>query len=327
MVILLLEERGNAFFARVGTIFHAVLQALYASPSFDFETSWAKAVADEADKNGAFTPKEKALFLRLKDECSYAVAFYQRHDSLLVNATYRAEQAFHLASPENPLVSFAGQYDKIVEFGSNQRYYAIIDYKTGAERFDEGMLPYGLSMQLPYYAYYASQAPELQGAELIGLFIGPILSPTLVKNVKDTLEKFNNDKFKLEGVFAKDISKMLQFDPSASQSDFIRSLAYSESKGFRSYSLARAKSPEEFATLAESAKKLTLEADERIRKDDFAISPAVYKGTFDACAYCPYRDICYRKDEAIRHLPLTPGVQEDDEEGEESEEEANNGME
>ena len=131
------------------------MKSLYAEKTFVFETSWTEAVAEEEKANGLFSAKENALFLRLKEECSYAVKFYQSHDSLLINPSYRTEESFTLVSPENPLVSFKGQFDKIVSFGKGKRYFAVIDYKTGGERFNEKLLPYGLSMQLPYYAYYA----------------------------------------------------------------------------------------------------------------------------------------------------------------------------
>ena len=324
--ILDIEENAPNFSARIGTIFHAVMQSLYEVSPFDFETAWDKAVAEESEKNGAFTPKENALFFRLKDECSYVVAFYQNHDSLLFDPRYSTEKPFHLVSEDNPLVSFSGQYDKIVEFGKEHRYYIIVDYKTGGERFSEEMLPYGLSMQLPYYAYYASQEKDLQGAELIGLFIGPVLSPTLVKKVKDSLEKFNSDKFRIEGVFAKDISKLLVLDPSAYKSTLIKGLAYSEKKGFYPYSLKRAKSPEDFAALAKSAKDLTLGADQKIRSGDFTIAPVKFKAIFDACAYCTFRDVCYRKDEAIRYLP-DGKVEVDEDETSADEEEESDGLE
>jgi CRISPR/Cas system-associated exonuclease Cas4 (RecB family) len=326
--ILAIEENEPSFSSRIGTLFHAVMEALYERKPFDFETEWASALQEESQTNGPFGPKESALLLRLKDECRNAVDFYQSHDSLLSDPSVKTEEPFTLESEENPLVSFSGQFDKIVSFGKAARYYIIVDYKSGSERFDEGMLPYGLSLQLPYYAYYAEHSPALKNEELIGLFIGPILSTRLVKDEKESLEKFNNDKFKLEGVFANDITKLLALDPSAYKSTFIRSLAYSEKGGFYAYSLPKAKSPEDFRAFSASAKQLTLAADERIRKGDFAIAPAVYKTAFDACAYCSFRDVCYRKDEAIRHLPVgKPTPEKADEDEDETKEGQDDGME
>jgi CRISPR/Cas system-associated exonuclease Cas4 (RecB family) len=313
--ILDIEENDTSFLSRVGTIFHAVMKSLYATKDFNFETAWTEAVAEEEKANGVFSAKENALFLRLKEECSYAVNFYQSHDSLLIDPSYRTEEPFALVSAENPLVSFKGQFDKIVSFGKEKRYFAVIDYKTGGERFNEKLLPYGLSMQLPYYAYYAMHDPAFENQELIGLFIGPILSGQLVKDVQDSLESFNSDKFKLEGVFAKDIDKMLLFDPSAMKSEMIRSLSYGKN-GFSKAALTRAKSPEEFAALAESAKTLTLAADQKIRAGDFPVAPLNVKGKFDACANCSFRDVCYRKDEAVKHIDGETPTNGDEEESE-----------
>jgi CRISPR/Cas system-associated exonuclease Cas4 (RecB family) len=314
--LLLIGENDETFSARIGRIFHSVMEELYKNKDFTFETAWAEALEKEKE-HGEYTAKEEALFLRLKEECSYAVAFYQEHDSLLSNPAYYSEVPFELPLEGSAEVFLRGQFDKIVEFGKDQRYYIVLDYKTGGTRFDEEMLPYGLSVQLPFYAYYAEHAEKLASGELIGLFIGPLLSPTLVKPVKDSLEKFNADKFKFEGVFAKDIDKLVQLDPSCQNgaSSLVRSLNYGKN-GFQKYSLARAKSPEEFVSFAASAAELVKRADEAIKEGHFEIAPIVFKNKFNACAYCQFRDVCYRKDEMVRHLPEVKMGEDEDEESE-----------
>jgi len=232
------------------------------------------------------------------------VSFYREHDAYLTDPVFKTEESFSLPLEENPLVSLTGKYDKTILFGGKNRYYVIIDYKSGSERFDENLLPYGLSLQLPLYAYNALHSSELEGAELVGLFIGPLLSFPFVKDAKKSYEECRKESLKLEGVFANDIEKLASFDPTCrDSSDLIRSLAYS-SKGFRDYSLRRTKSPADFVSFAQEAAKQALAADERIRKGDFAIRPVTYKNAFDACQHCHFRDICYRKEDAVVHLPF-----------------------
>jgi hypothetical protein len=320
--VLGLRENAVSFPMRIGFIFHALLSDLYQNPAFEFESEWNKILEEEAAKNGVWSPKESALFLRLHDEAMEVVAFYRNHDGYLKNLKVTSEQHFKMPLPEDPLVSLEGQYDKIVSFGEATPAFAIIDYKTGGERFEKELVPYGLSLQLPFYAYYALHEASFEDRFLVGLFIGPLLSGGLYRrNGKESNEKFNNDKFKLEGLFTNNTDLLLSFDPGAAASSLIRSCRFGE-KGFYKFALPRVKSPEDFAALSDQAKTLLLEADCKILAGDFPISPIVYKKNFDACQYCDNRDICFRKDEAVRYLP-EPEVEqdEDDEEDEKSEEE------
>lgn len=320
--VLKIEGKEVSFLPRIGVLFHKVLEGLY-RPGFDFEGSWSEAKDEEEAANGPFSPKEEALLPRLKDECASAVAFYKRHDEMIKNIAVSPEGRFALPSPADPSVIFACQYDKIVTFGDSGQYFCVIDYKSGAERFHEELLPFGLSLQLPFYAYYAMHEASFTGKELVGLFIGPLLSATLVKPENRTMEEFEAGKFKLDGVFANDLSKLLAFDPSARQSTLIKGLAYGE-KGFRHYraSFTREKKPEDFVALADKASALTLEADQKIRAGDFAIAPVKFKAVFNACERCQFRDVCYRPEEAVKELSPKEGDEEAEEgtDGEEMDE-------
>jgi ATP-dependent helicase/DNAse subunit B len=289
--VLKIEEEEVSFLPRIGVVFHAVMESLY-RPGFDFEVSWGESKAAEG-----------ALLPRLKDECALAVAFYRSHEGMVQALAVSPEGRFALPAPERPQVVFAGQYDKIVTFGEGHPYFCVLDYKTGGERFHEELLNYGLSLQLPFYAYAALHDPAFAGKELVGLFIGPLLPSSLVKPENRTLEEFNASKFKLDGVFANDLTAMLALDPSAHQSTFIKGMAYGD-KGFRNYASAfpRSKKPADFVAMADEASALTLQADERIRAGDFPVHPVKYKALYNACERCLFRDVCYRPEEAVTEL-------------------------
>lgn len=327
-ILALSDERADSSFrVRIGKIMHKVMEELYKDPAFNSESAWAKAVEEE---NAAlpFSAKEEALLLRIKDECFAAVSFYECHDALLKNPSFHSEGAFSFTLPENPLVTLKGQFDKLVEFGEESRYYVLIDYKTGGERFNEDLLPYGLSLQLPIYAYYALEKKDLEDKELIGLFIAPLLSGGLLKKPKETLESFNSKKFKLEGVFANDIDKLHALDPEAGRSSLIAGFAYSEKDGghFYPYTLPHLKSKADFAAFALTAKEQTLKADEGVRAGDFKIAPLYYpKAGFNACDHCAFRDVCYRDENALIHLPLGEKEEDEDDEEDASSEEKDDG--
>jgi len=150
-----------------------------------------------------------------------------------------------------------------------------------------------------------------------------LLSSPLLKKPKETLEKFNSDKFKLEGVFTNDIDKLREMDPGAERSSLIRGLGYSSKNGrFLNYSLPKLKSKQDFFSFASEAEKQTLSADEKICSGDFAIAPLSYLNAhYDACSHCSFRDVCYRDESAVVRLPPNEGQKEEDEDQDDETEE------
>jgi ATP-dependent helicase/DNAse subunit B len=99
---------------------------------------------------------------------------------------------------------------------------------------------------------------------------------------------------------------------------FIRGLAYG-ANGFYHPTLPRIKSPEDFQAYATQAKDFVVKADQRVLSGDFLIQPLVYKGKFDACQFCQFRDVCYRPDSAQKRISKTAA--DDDETGDDGDEE------
>jgi hypothetical protein len=316
--VLKIPEIPDSFALRVGTIFHGVLEHLY-EPDFAFEKCWQAAYEKEATSlQGPYTAKEKALFLRLHDECQKVATFLLERSAAADHPVYETEKAVSLPLEGNPLVTFEGRIDKIMTFGSQGQYFAIFDYKSGGERFDQALVDEGLSLQLPFYAYIALHESSFADKELIGLFISPILSHTLVKPFLKSAASFEGGKYKVRGIYANDLTKLLALDSSARDSLFIGGLAYSgKSSAFYPRCAPYLKTAAQFSALSEEARTLALKADAGIRAGAFPIAPKLWpQKQFDACAYCPYRDICYRGEEAYIRLPLGQAEDEDEEEEE-----------
>jgi hypothetical protein len=312
--VLKIPEIPDSFSLRVGNVFHAVLEHLY-EPDFAFEQRWQEAYAqEEAGVQGPYTPKEQVLFLRLHDECAQVASFLLERSASAERPSYRTEQPFSLSIPEHPLVKFEGRIDKIMTFGESGQYFAIFDYKSGGERFDQALVDQGLSLQLPFYAYIALHESSFASKELVGLFISPILSHTLVKPFLKSSGSYEAGKYKVRGIYANDLSKLLALDNSARNSLYIGGLAYSgKTSAFYPRCAPYLKSAAQFAALGEEAKELALKADAAIRSGDFAIAPKRWpQKQFDACAYCPYRDICYRDEGAYVRLPKGAAVEDED---------------
>jgi CRISPR/Cas system-associated exonuclease Cas4 (RecB family) len=316
--VLGVKDDLDIFSGRIGDVFHTVMENLY-EPAFDFEKAYEAAVKKEEASRGPYKAKEKVFLTgRLKAECQEVVSYYQSHEAAIPSFKCETEKDFSLVDGG---VSLGGRIDKLVTFGKPTTYLVVLDYKTGIERFDEELFQYGLSLQLPFYAAVARTIEGYEGLPFAGLFIGPLLSPTLVKPFLKAADSFLNSKYKLTGVYTNDTDVLVQLDKDFHQSSFIRGLAYSDDSGFYWSAPKNVRSEASFEEMAQKALAKAREADAAIKADQFLIAPKVYvKKAFDACQYCAYRDICYRKDEDVVHLPLGAAPADEEDADEETEE-------
>ena len=292
------DDEAN-FTAKLGSVYHEVLQHLY-DGSFDFESAWAAAVADVAAQEGGFTPKDRVLMLRLHDELIAVIAFLREHEGKMASPRFLTERDF--SYPLSKLITLVGRIDKaVVTKDEGGEYLSLIDYKTGSADFDESLVQFGLSLQLPLYAYVALHDETYQGAELIGLFIDHILANRLVRPSGKTPDGFYASQLLLKGLYISDVAKLATFEPFYSQSSFISGLSYSPDKGFKSNNRS-VKTRGQLIALSELAAQKAIDADRRIRQSDFAIDPKRYKSKVDSCRYCPFRDVCHRDDGALVYL-------------------------
>jgi len=291
--ILGINDEEPIFNAKFGTAFHQVLQHLY-DPSFNFEAEWMQALSDVQDKEGPFTPRENVLLIRLHDELSSTIDFLKYHEAKMQNPQFLTEQGF--AYPFSKDSTLVGRIDKIVKTGSNQEYLTLIDYKTGSEDFHEALYEFGLSLQLPLYAFIAANDTRFNASQLLGLFIDHILAKKLVKKSGTDYEKFHNDQLMLNGIYLADPDKLATFEPDYVDSSFIHSLTFGKN-GFNKKNKAL-KTADQLKELGEFALSKVQEADLKVRSYDFVINPKKYNKLVDSCAYCPFRDVCYVRDEA-----------------------------
>lgn len=295
--ILRVGDNEPLFSARYGSLFHEVLQNMY-QPGFDLDKSWEQGIKDIESKPGnpPFNDLEKILLVRLKDQLQLTIDFLHEHEAHMDNPEFYQEYFFKTSlTPETYLT---GSIDKVVLTGENHQYLTIVDYKTGTEKYDDTINEFGLSLQLPIYAYIALNDPHFGKPELIGLFIDQILASSLIKSSGANDDKFINDQLKLQGIYTNDPEKLKTFEPDYHFSAMIKGLKYTDGKGFITASRAtiKNKSPQELADLAALAEQKALEADEKIRKGDFQINPKLYSRKVNACQYCSYKDICYMRD-------------------------------
>jgi hypothetical protein len=318
--VLHLEESESHFSAKAGLIFHDVLSHMN-EKDFVFDVRFAEARQKVALAEGAFSNKEQMLLVRLKGELAKAIGFYRQKEAGISNAAFMTEKPFLIQLASKPAVYLEGRIDKVVTFGQSSEYMAVLDYKTNQEAFDQDLVEYGLSLQLPIYAYVSMNDQDESNRELVGLFIGHVLPSRLVKPFLSSDESFSEGFYRLRGVYTSSIEKLRLLDNFASKSTFIAGLGYNDAKGaFSKSAQSSLKAPSELALFAQQGKEKTLEADVAIRRNSFEIAPKVYaKKQFDSCRYCQFRDVCYRRDEWVVRLPTRGANLGEEDEADETE--------
>lgn len=307
--------RSN-FTARAGEIYHTFLSDYYNDRFFDENLSWEKAVSiTEGDEQ--FSNKE-LLFLDIIHEYAIkALEFHKTHEAEIKNPTISTESSFRQRLEKNRDVQINGRYDKIMEFGEDQQYYCVIDIKTGGERFDQSKLYFGLSIQLPFYAYFAKHDDRLKDKKLAGLFISPVLSVDYKSDGKKTYQEIIDSSFKLDGVFLSEKDALLSLDPYYGGSTYIKGCKTNKDGNFSEKSkgeFGRVKNADQLNALADRAEEVVLDVDKNVMEGNFDISPIQIGNEASACENCDLRAICFRNIKDIRRLAKPKGLEDEEEE-------------
>ena len=177
-------------------------------------------------------------------------------------------------------------------------YFSIVDYKTGSIDTHIEPMKYGLHMQLPVYLYLIHYGRCFTNPIFTGIYYQNILFnyPTW----SDKLDKELKDRYLLKGYSTDDITILEKFDCTYKDSELIKSMSYSEDKGFSRYSKII-----DNDTMYNLIKFVKNEIDTKvddILAADFSINPKVYDKENISCKYCTFKDICFMKDKDIKYL-------------------------
>ena len=286
--ILHLDDGPSMFLARVGTIFHAVMEHVELG-EVDVEKLYAEAMAKSEAADGPFSEKEKVLLANLLDKLKAAVAFYQEHFSVMTNPRFQHEKEIAGLRIDETFPNYLrGRIDLAIFTGDQGQYISILDYKTSDKTFDIKQTEFGLMLQLPIYAYVANHLPEYSDSKLIATGFARLFD--------------KNGKFKERVVGDPDVAYET-FEPA--DKEFTQ----------RDRSKKRIVIPDLENTLSEVAERKLKEAASSIRKGAFDIGPLYLDGKSDACKYCKLADICYHRPDMNRYE--STGKDEDDSEADE----------
>ena len=305
-----------------GTFIHSLFEDIM-HDDFDFDKSFErakKAYINQMEKNNeTFTPKEE-MWLKM----------YYHWLKNIVPSLLRLKDVMNLVEQKNDAelsvnfnidkYRFSGKIDKIIYTeNNNEKYYTLVDYKTGSEKYDDMSLAVGKSIQLPLYFYALKEFKQKRDYVEDFKFGGFLIQHPYFKNVKEAFvdthkfsEKTLLNKTRFSGVSLADEQYATSFDQTTvnSKGEFkISSGTFLASKlTFNSFDddctlLSRPpKGLEKFNLndVLEMSKKAALRIIENIINNRFEIAPSsmdISKPIKDLsrlkCQYCNHRDICY----------------------------------
>ncbi len=308
-----------------GTFTHKVFETINQS-NFDLEKATEegrKAYIDQCISEGfEFGLKEEVYIDIISYWLRKFIPTYIRSykDMHLVEhkKDHEVEIYFSLFDENNKEYKFSGRIDKLLytEF-ENEKFYTVVDYKSGKEEFKPERLFLGTSTQLPLY-YYAIESSN-EDIKKDSKFGGAVIQHNYFKTIKEALK----DNNQLSEFALKKASKLVGL--SCSDPNYIHSIdetAFKDSgellvkggtvlglKNGATFTLQeehevfnKVDEPLEenaFKKYIDTAIRSTLETIKKIENNNFEIAPGVFEKltpqTMTPCSYCPYRDVCYRK--------------------------------
>ena len=192
-----------------------------------------------------------------------------------------------------------GYIDKIMYYKNiEDTYFSIVDYKTGDIDTHIEAMKYGLHMQLPVYLYLIHYGRCFTNPIFTGIYYQNILFnyPTW----SESLEKDLRDRYLLKGYSTDDINVLEKFDTTFESSKLIKSMKYSEDKGFDRYT--KIINNDTMYNLIKFTKNEIDTKTDKILEGDFSINPKVYDKKNISCMYCGFKDICFMKSKDIKYL-------------------------
>lgn len=291
--VLKLDDFKDNFASFVGSMYHKIL-SLYKNPEFDFEKEYLNYL-----KTRELSMKEKLLLVRIKKELLEFIQVLKKQELLMGYDFSLCEKKVEVLVDKDVSVKFIGYIDKIMYYKKiEDTYFSIIDYKTGNIDTHIEPMKYGLHMQLPIYLYLIHYGKVFDNPIFTGIYYQNILFSYPTWSLK--LSKDIENRYMLNGYSTDDVSVISRFDSTYEDSKVIKSMKYSDEKGFGAYT--KILDNDTLYKLLLYTKNHIKEKANSILDGDFSIDPKVYDSLNVSCRYCSFHDICFMKEDNLIYL-------------------------
>ncbi|MDO5394013.1 MAG: PD-(D/E)XK nuclease family protein [Mycoplasmatota bacterium] len=293
--VLKLDKYEDNFAAFIGSMYHKILQ-LYKKANFNFEEEYRAYL-----ETRTLSLKEKLLLIRIKKDLISLIKQLQQQELLtgFNEALYEKKIDIDLDKPVS--VVFTGTIDKIMYYKKvEDTYFSLVDYKTGFIDTHIEPMKYGLHMQLPVYLYLIHYSKVFANPIFTGIFYQNILFNYPTWSPKKTKDEIYKENLMLQGYTTDDTSILARFDSTFEKSEYIKSMSYTEEKGFGTY--AKTISNDLLYDLITYTKDHISQKADDILAAKFDINPKVYAGKNIACEFCQFKDLCFMKEKDQLYL-------------------------
>ena len=210
--------------------------------------------------------------------------------------SYTSGEAITLDLESNEKIYLQGRIDRIDKLDlDGETYIRIIDYKTGAKKFDLNELYYGLQIQLLVYldaliknSKYILDKQVRPGAVLYFKIDDPIIKGKREMTTEE-VEKEVLDALKMKGLLLKDARVVRAMDKDIEGYSLVIPAAFKNDGNFKATS--DVVTEEEFTLLREYVNKKMVELCEEMLSGDIKIQPAKHSNRTQ-CEYCDFSSIC-----------------------------------
>lgn len=290
--VLKLDDYESKFPAFIGSLYHKIL-SLYTKYNFDLDTEFNKYL-----ENRELNLKEKLLLVRIKKDLIKFIEVLKKQSLLTEYKDELYEKRIEIDLQKKVSVQFVGSIDKIMYYKNiEDTYFSIVDYKSGIIDTHIEPMKYGLHMQLPVYLYLIHYGRIFTNPIFTGIYYQNILFnyPTFDEKLEKTLK----NRYLLKGYSTDQVSILEKFDCTYKDSELIKSMNYSEEKGFNRFT--KLIDNDTMYNLIKFTKNEIDTKTDKILEGDFSINPKVYDKD-SVCKYCTFKDICFMKDKDIKYL-------------------------
>ncbi len=299
--VLHINVLDETFNLDLGTLFHKILED---SNSQEIDLKDYEVLIEKLFTSNATVHFVKKLIKQLPEVIIKNSAFQKitSYNQVLVEE----ECSFKL--DEKTIME--GKIDKAM-IDENHNSLIIIDYKTGSLKFEPNKIAEGFSLQLPVYILLAKyQYPDFN---CDGIFIQNVCD----KEADSALA----NRYLLSGIFIADEEKIKNLDPEVGKAYDDECRLITKSRYIQGVSLANDLTIKNTSNLISDANLNILldqtieqiqQASSRIHQNIFDIRPAYFNEFDNACVYCHYKDICFKKYSDYRKIIVKKGGNDED---------------
>ena len=287
--ILKLDPYEETFPILIGNLFHYCLSHLY-DENFNLETKYYEYLKDKE-----LSPKEKFYLKRLYKVLEKDIEIIKKEETHTTYNNHFTEKKLTISKSQNPEINFTGIIDKV---SYNEKHAIITDYKTGSVTATLDNLNYGLNMQLPVYLYLIKNSNL--GYNVMGIYLQKLLNTPALDS--ENPDKEVADSLKLSGYTINDENIIQEIDDTYENSELIKGLKKTKN-GFSSYS--KLLNYEDFDKIYQITEDNINKTIKNILEGNFEIKPKRIDNENISCKNCPFKDLCFFKEEDIKNLKNT----------------------